>query len=44
MKGKKLFLGGIKIPYHSGLKGHSDGEEYTGKSRLEGSDAEIDKY
>ncbi len=25
-KGKKLFLGGIKIPYHSGLKGHSDGD------------------
>ncbi len=24
--GKKLFLGGIKIPYHSGLKGHSDGD------------------
>ena len=26
MKGKKLFLGGIKIPFHSGLKGHSDGD------------------
>ena len=26
IKGKKLFLGGIKIPYHSGLKGHSDGD------------------
>ena len=25
-KGKKLYLGGIKIPYHSGLKGHSDGD------------------
>ena len=25
-KGKKLFLGGIKIPFHSGLKGHSDGD------------------
>ncbi len=25
-KGKKLFLGGIHIPYHSGLKGHSDGD------------------
>ena len=24
--GKKLFLGGIKIPFHSGLKGHSDGD------------------
>ena len=24
--GKKLYLGGIKIPYHSGLKGHSDGD------------------
>ena len=23
---RKLFLGGIKIPYHSGLKGHSDGD------------------
>ena len=26
MKGKKLYLGGIKIPYHSGLEGHSDGD------------------
>ena len=26
IKGKKLFLGGIKVPYHSGLKGHSDGD------------------
>ena len=26
IKDKKLFLGGIKIPYHSGLKGHSDGD------------------
>ena len=26
VKGKKLFLGGIHIPYHSGLKGHSDGD------------------
>tara|TARA_B100000700_G_scaffold308435_1_gene386139 strand:- start:2075 stop:3193 length:1119 start_codon:yes stop_codon:yes gene_type:complete len=25
-KGTKLYLGGIKIPYHSGLKGHSDGD------------------
>ena len=25
-KGKKLYLGGTKIPYHSGLKGHSDGD------------------
>ncbi len=24
--GKKLFLGGIKIPFHSGLQGHSDGD------------------
>ena len=23
---KKLFLGGVKIPYHLGLKGHSDGD------------------
>ena len=23
---KKLFLGGTKIPFHSGLKGHSDGD------------------
>ena len=26
IKGKKLFLGGINIPFHSGLKGHSDGD------------------
>ena len=26
IKNKKLFLGGTKIPYHSGLKGHSDGD------------------
>jgi len=26
IKGKQLFLGGIKIPFHSGLKGHSDGD------------------
>ncbi len=26
VKNKKLFLGGIKIPYHSGLEGHSDGD------------------
>jgi len=26
IKGKKLFLGGIKIPFHSGLQGHSDGD------------------
>tara|TARA_A100001011_G_C14162469_1_gene778887 strand:+ start:40 stop:1140 length:1101 start_codon:yes stop_codon:yes gene_type:complete len=26
IKGKKLYLGGIKIPYHLGLKGHSDGD------------------
>ena len=26
IKNKKLFLGGIKIPFHSGLKGHSDGD------------------
>ncbi len=26
VKGKKLYLGGIKIPFHSGLKGHSDGD------------------
>ncbi|WP_440919639.1 2-C-methyl-D-erythritol 2,4-cyclodiphosphate synthase [Candidatus Pelagibacter sp.] len=25
-KGKTLYLGGVKIPYHSGLKGHSDGD------------------
>ena len=26
VKNKKLYLGGIKIPYHSGLEGHSDGD------------------
>ncbi len=26
IKGKKLYLGGLRIPYHSGLKGHSDGD------------------
>ena len=26
VKNKKLFLGGAKIPFHSGLKGHSDGD------------------
>ncbi len=26
IRGKRLFLGGTKIPYHSGLKGHSDGD------------------
>ena len=26
IKNKKLFLGGLKIPFHSGLKGHSDGD------------------
>jgi 2-C-methyl-D-erythritol 4-phosphate cytidylyltransferase/2-C-methyl-D-erythritol 2,4-cyclodiphosphate synthase len=26
IKYKKLYLGGIKIPFHSGLKGHSDGD------------------
>ena len=26
VKGKNLFLGGVKIPFHSGLKGHSDGD------------------
>ena len=25
-KNKKLYLGGINIPFHSGLKGHSDGD------------------
>ena len=25
-KNKKLFLGGTKIPFHSGLEGHSDGD------------------
>ena len=26
IKNKSLYLGGIKIPFHSGLKGHSDGD------------------
>jgi 2-C-methyl-D-erythritol 4-phosphate cytidylyltransferase/2-C-methyl-D-erythritol 2,4-cyclodiphosphate synthase len=26
VKGKTLYLGGTKIPFHSGLKGHSDGD------------------
>ena len=26
VKNKKLYLGGVKIPFHSGLKGHSDGD------------------
>jgi 2-C-methyl-D-erythritol 4-phosphate cytidylyltransferase/2-C-methyl-D-erythritol 2,4-cyclodiphosphate synthase len=26
IRNKKLFLGGAKIPFHSGLKGHSDGD------------------
>ena len=26
VKSKKLYLGGIDIPFHSGLKGHSDGD------------------
>ncbi len=26
IKHKKLYLGGVKIPFHSGLKGHSDGD------------------
>ncbi len=26
IKNKKLYLGGIKIPFHSGLKGYSDGD------------------
>ncbi len=26
VKKKKLYLGGIKVPFHSGLKGHSDGD------------------
>ncbi|PMQ02208.1 MAG: 2-C-methyl-D-erythritol 2,4-cyclodiphosphate synthase [Dictyoglomus sp. NZ13-RE01] len=25
-EGRKLFLGGIEIPFHKGLKGHSDGD------------------
>ena len=26
IKEKKLYLGGVKVPFHSGLKGHSDGD------------------
>ena len=26
IKNRKLYLGGIKIPFHSGLEGHSDGD------------------
>ncbi len=26
IKGKELYLGGLKIPFHSGLRGHSDGD------------------
>jgi len=26
IKNKKLYLGGVKIPFHSGLRGHSDGD------------------
>ena len=26
IRNKKLYLGGIRIPYHSGLEGHSDGD------------------
>ena len=26
IKNKTLYLGGVKIPFHSGLKGHSDGD------------------
>jgi 2-C-methyl-D-erythritol 4-phosphate cytidylyltransferase/2-C-methyl-D-erythritol 2,4-cyclodiphosphate synthase len=26
IRNKKLFLGGLKIPFHSGLQGHSDGD------------------
>ena len=26
IKNKDLYLGGIKVPFHSGLKGHSDGD------------------
>jgi 2-C-methyl-D-erythritol 4-phosphate cytidylyltransferase / 2-C-methyl-D-erythritol 2,4-cyclodiphosphate synthase len=26
VKNKKLYLGGVKVPFHSGLKGHSDGD------------------
>ena len=29
IKNKKLYLGGVKIPFHSGLKGHSDGDVIT---------------
>ncbi len=25
-KGRKLILAGVQVPYHSGLKGHSDGD------------------
>ena len=26
VKNKKLYLGGVKVPFHSGLKAHSDGD------------------
>ena len=26
VKNKKLYLGGVQIPFHSGLQGHSDGD------------------
>ncbi len=26
IRGKSLYLGGVKIPFHSGLQGHSDGD------------------
>jgi 2-C-methyl-D-erythritol 4-phosphate cytidylyltransferase / 2-C-methyl-D-erythritol 2,4-cyclodiphosphate synthase len=26
IRNKKLYLGGVRIPFHSGLKGHSDGD------------------
>ena len=26
VRNKKLYLGGVKIPFHSGLRGHSDGD------------------
>ena len=26
VRGKSLYLGGVKIPFHSGLQGHSDGD------------------
>ena len=26
VRDRKLYLGGAKIPFHSGLKGHSDGD------------------